>query len=64
LATFGRKWLWPTRNADIGRGLGLPSSVATALSVTGSPTFAVRFFSPSTLSSGGLLPVMSGEKPV
>src|SRR5262245_17946710 len=64
VAELGTKWLWPTRKAGIGRGLGLPSSVATAVSVTGCPTETVRRFSPSSVSLGGLFPIMSGTKPV
>src|SRR5688572_23593918 len=46
------------------RTRGLPSSVATAINETGSPTFTRRVRSPSTLRTGATLPARSGIVPV
>ena len=35
------------------RGLGIPSSFTTAVNVSGSPTLAVNFFTPSMATAGG-----------
>jgi len=45
------------------RGFGIPSSLTNAVKLTGSPTATVLVVSPSTLSTGGLLPPRSCAPP-
>ena len=55
--------IWPTGRRN-GLGVGIPSSLATAINVTGCPTLASLVLPPSTFIVGALFPRVSGRPPV